>query len=181
MRSISAACFRRNLLSFFDQRHDVAHAEDTVGHTVGVEGVDTIHLFACADELYGLLDHRTDGEGGTGFGIAIKFGEYYAVEVKTVVKCFGCIDGVLSGHGIDYEQRFRRLDGVLDVRDFVHHSLVHGQATGGIDDYQVVAVAACLFYGVLGYGHGVFAAVFAVYGHADVSARALSWAMAAGR
>jgi aconitase B len=38
-------------LGFLDQREDVAHAQDPLGHAVGVERLQAVELFADADEL----------------------------------------------------------------------------------------------------------------------------------
>ena len=40
--------------------------------------------------------------------------------------------------------------------DFVHHLLIDGQTTGGIDDDEVAILLAGLFYGVLSYLDGLF-------------------------
>ena len=48
------------LLCLVYQAHNVAHAQDTVGHTRGAELVDAFEGFACTDEFYGLFDNGAD-------------------------------------------------------------------------------------------------------------------------
>ena len=50
-------------------------------------------------------------------------------------------DGVLADHRVDDEQRLVGLDGVADVAQLVHQLRVDGQATGGVDDDDVVELA----------------------------------------
>jgi len=66
------------LLCAFHERDHVAHAEDTVGHTFGMEHIERLHLFARADELDGLVDHRADRERRTTTRIAIELREHPA-------------------------------------------------------------------------------------------------------
>ena len=44
----------------------------------------------------------------------------------------------LAGHRIHHEQRFDRMQHAVDGGDLLHHALVDGQASGGIDDEHVV-------------------------------------------
>ena len=46
----SACSASKRLSGLFDQRHDVAHAEDAAGDTIGLEGLQRVHLFAKADK-----------------------------------------------------------------------------------------------------------------------------------
>ena len=170
---LQPACFLFVILflRLLHERHDVAHAEDAVGHARGVELVDGLHLFARTDEFDGLVHHRADGEGRAAAGVAVQFGEHHAVEVQPVVELLCRVHGVLSRHGVHHEERFVRLYGVLDGGDFLHHLFVHGQSSGGVDDDYVVAFGLGLLDGILRDGHGVLAVRFAVYGYADLFAQ----------
>ena len=70
------------LLGLLDQGDHVAHAEDTVGDTVGMEDIEGLHLLAGADKLDRLVDHGLDREGGTAAGITVHLGEHHSVEVE---------------------------------------------------------------------------------------------------
>ncbi len=61
------------LLGFLNQRHNVAHAQDTVGHTTRVKQVDGFHFFTNTHELDGLINYRTNGKRCTTAGVAIEF------------------------------------------------------------------------------------------------------------
>ena len=43
--------FIKFLLSFFEQRHNIAHAQNSPGHTVGMEFFQSVELFADPDEF----------------------------------------------------------------------------------------------------------------------------------
>ena len=59
------------LLGTLHQRNDIAHAEDAVGHTFGVEHVKCLHFFTRTDEFDGDFYHTPNRQGGTTAGIAI--------------------------------------------------------------------------------------------------------------
>ena len=148
--------FVKLFLRLLDKADDVAHSEDAVGHTFGVEDVERLHLFARSHELDGFVHHGPYAESRSAAGVTVEFGEYHAVVVKAVVEFLGGVHGVLSGHGIDDEKRFVGFDGSLHGSDFVHQRFVDGEASGGIDDDGVVALGlgfveggACNGYGVL--------------------------------
>src|SRR5699024_12860604 len=54
---------RSSDLGAFHERHDVAHAEDAVGHAFRMENLKGVHLLARRDEFERLVHHRTDGDG----------------------------------------------------------------------------------------------------------------------
>ena len=60
------------------------------------------------------------------------------------------------------------MDGILDGLDFDHHRLIDGEAAGGIDNHQVVAVLLGVLDGMLCDGQGVLALGLAVDGHLDL-------------
>ena len=104
-----------------------------------MELVNSIQLLAGTHELDRLVHHGTDRQGGTTTGITIQLGQYDTVEIQTFVELTGGIHGILTGHGIYNKQCFIRIDGVLDGLDFIHHLLIDGQTTGGIDNHQVIS------------------------------------------
>ena len=86
------------MLGAFDKRDDVAHAKDTVGHTVGVEDVDGVDTLARAHKLDGLGDDGAYRQGSTAAGVSVELGEDDAVKVEAVVEGLGRVYGVLAGH-----------------------------------------------------------------------------------
>ena len=59
---LQALClfFVELLLGSFNQRYNVAHAQDAVGHTFGMENIDGFHLLARTNELDGLSNNRAN-------------------------------------------------------------------------------------------------------------------------
>ena len=60
------------------------------------------------------------------------------------------------------------MDGILDGLDLDHHGLIDGEAAGGIDNHQVIALLLGVVDGVESDGHGVFALGLAIDGHLDL-------------
>ena len=127
-------------LSALYQRYDIAHAQDAVCHTRGVEGVYGFHLFASTNKLDGLIDNGTNGECSTTTGVTIQLGENHTGVVQSVVEFLGSVNGILTGHGIHHEEDFVRIDGILDVRNLLHQLLIDSQTTSGIHDDYVVCL-----------------------------------------
>ena len=55
-----------------------------------------------------------------------------------------------------------RMHGLLDVGDFVHHLLINGQTTGGINDDHILALTLGVVDGVLRNLDRVLVAFFAI-------------------
>ena len=60
--------------------------------------------------LVGIIPHGDRNRPPAAARIAVQLREYHVVEIETFIKFFRRIDGILTGHRIDYEQRLRRLD-----------------------------------------------------------------------
>ena len=155
-------------LCAFDERDDVAHAEDTIGHAVGVEDVEGFHLFAGADKLDGFVHHGADGEGGTAAGVTVELGEHHAVEVEAGVELLGGVHRVLTGHGVDHEEGFVGRGGGLHGGDLVHEGFVDGEAAGGVDNHRVVALGLGFLNGGEGDLDGIFLFEIHEDGHFDL-------------
>ena len=153
------------LLSALHEADDVAHTEDTVGHTRGVEGVYGFHLLARAYKLYRLVDNGANRQGSTAARVAVELSEDNAGVVEAVVELLGRVDGVLTRHGIDHKERLIRVDSCLNGCYLLHQLLVDGQTAGGVDDDGVVALSLGLVDCVQGYLHGVLRLQFHIYGH----------------
>lgn len=99
--------------------------------------------------------------------VTVELGEHHTVEVKTVVELLGGVDGILTGHGVNHEQHLIGMDMLLETADFVHHLLVYGQSTSGIDDDYVVAFGFSFLHGMVGNLIDVFVVGLAVHGYVD--------------
>ena len=70
----------------FDHGDDVSHAEDSVGHAVGVEFGEVFHLLAFTDVFDGLAGDGAHGEGSSASGVTIEFGEDEAGDADFAVE-----------------------------------------------------------------------------------------------
>ena len=143
------------LLRLLDERHDVAHVEDTRGHAVRVEDLEVLQALTVGGEQDRLAGHGRHGQRGTTAGVAIELGEHHAGEVHAFVKGLGGLDGVLADHRVDDEQDFVGTHGIANVASLLHQLLVHAQTTGGIDDHRVVELLLGEFDGIAGHLHRV--------------------------
>ena len=158
------------LLGFLDEGNDVSHTEDTVRDARRVEHIQGFHLLARRYELDGLADDSLDGERGTASGVAVHLGQDDSVEIQPVVESLGCLDGILSGHGVHDEQCLGRMHGLMQGGNLVHQLLVDGQTAGGIDNDNAVSFALRSTDGVLRYDDGVLDTFLGIYG--DIYLRA---------
>ena len=157
-------------LGAFHERNDIAHAQNTVGHTCRVEGVYGLHLLARTHKLDGLVHHGADGQGCTATGVTVQLGEDNTGIVEALVELLGGVHGILTGHGIHHEEDFVRIDGVLDVGNLLHQFLVDGKTAGGIHDDNIMSLGPCLADGIQGYLNGVSGTLLDVHGHANLLA-----------
>jgi hypothetical protein len=134
----------------FEERGDVAHAEDAADDAVGVEGLEGVGLFAGAEELDGLAGDVADGEGGAAAGVAVHLGEDGAGDLEAVVEGLGGVDGVLAGHGVGDEEDLGGVELLFELGHFVHERFVDAEAAGGVDDEDVVGVVAGFAEGFFG-------------------------------
>ena len=158
------------LLGFLDNADDVAHAQDALGHAIGIERLQRIGLLAHAHELDGLAGHLAHRKRAAATGIAVELGDDHAVKVGALGEGRDNVDDILAGHGIDDHQHLIGLDGLLDVHGLLHHLLVDLQTTGGIDDDHIAQVVDGLLDGALGNIDRVLA-VTAEDRHADLSTK----------
>ena len=103
-----------------------------------MEGIDSLHLLTSTNELDGLVHHGTDRESSTTTGITVKFGKDNTGIVKAVIELLGGVHCILTGHSINHEEYFVRIDGILDVGNLLHQFLVDSQTTGGIDNDNIM-------------------------------------------
>lgn len=75
-------------------------------------------------------------------GVAVELGEHHAGDAERFVKGGGGVHGVLAGHRVHNEQNLRRFGLGLDAAQLVHERLVDVEASGGIEEYEIVSVAA---------------------------------------
>ena len=154
------------LLGALHQTDDVAHAQDAVGHALRVEHIDSLHLLARTHKLDRLRHHGADAQCSTTARVTIQFGQYHAVKVQPIVKLLRRVHSVLTRHRVHYKQRLVGLYSLLQGGYLVHHLLVHGQSTSGIDDHHVIILLLSLADSVLGYLHHVLVLRLRIHVHA---------------
>ena len=138
LRCISTACFwSMSSLGLFDEREDVAHAEDAVGGAVGMERLERVELLAHAHELQRLAGDVADGERRAAARIAIHLGEDDAGDAQPLVELVGRFDGVLAGHGVGHEEDLDRVELLFELLQLGHEIVVDMQAAGGIHQQHV--------------------------------------------
>ena len=76
----------KGFLRLFHQRHHIAHAQDTAGHTIRVENLDIGKLFAGTGELDRLSGYRAHRQGGTAAGVTVELGKDDAVNVQLIIE-----------------------------------------------------------------------------------------------
>ena len=90
-------------LCFFDQRQDVAHAQNARHDAVGMKGFERVIFFADADEFDGLPRDLADGKRRAATGVAIHFGENDAGERELFMELICGFHRILAGHGVGNE------------------------------------------------------------------------------
>ena len=155
-----------------DEGHHVSHAQNALGHAVGVEHLQGIGLLARGDELNGLAGHLAHGQGAAAAGVAVHLRHDDAVEVHSAGEGLHDVHHVLAGHGVHHHEDLVGLHGLLDGLGLGHHVVVHVQAAGRVDDDHVAQVVDGVLDALPGNGHGILA-VAAVHAHADLVAQGL--------
>ncbi len=122
-----------------DQRHDIAHVEDAVGDTLGMEGFQRIELFADAEELDRRAGDRAHRKRRAAARIAIGARQDDAGQLDALVEGFGDVDRVLAGQAVGDEDGLVRLDLIAHGGDFGHQLFVDVLAAGGVEDDDVIA------------------------------------------
>ena len=133
-----------------------------------MEKVESVKLFTCTYKLDRFGDYGADRKCGTTSGVTVEFGEHHAVKVKTVVEFLGGVDRILTCHGVNHKECFLRLDSFLDGCDLLHHLLVNGKTTCGIDNHKVEMVGLSIADCILSYLNGVLVAILSVDRHINL-------------
>lgn len=125
------------LLRFFNEGDDVTHAEDTLSHPGGVEGLEVVHFLAGTDQFDRSAGDGLHGEGSTTAGVAIELGEDDTGEGNGFVEMLGNVDGFLAEGGVGYEEDFVGLDNFLKVFDFVDEVFIDLETACGIENESI--------------------------------------------
>ncbi len=151
-----------------DQAEHVAHAEDPRGDTLRVERIERFALLAHTDELDRLAGDGAHRQRGTATGVAVDLGQDHTGQRQRIAEGLGRVGGVLTGHGVDHEQGFNRVDRSVQRLDLAHHLFVDVQTTGGVDDDHVDEFQFGFFNSRIGDVDRLLAQVGREERHADV-------------
>src|SRR5260221_10943877 len=89
--SISSVELGLDLADLLDQPHDVALAEDALGHAFGAKLFEFLQLFADADELDRNLGDFLDRQSRAAAGVAVELRQNHAIQIERIVECFGAV------------------------------------------------------------------------------------------
>ena len=97
-------------------------------------------------ELDRLAGHLADRERRAAARIAVGLRQDHAGERQRLVEGLGRVHGILAGHAVHHEQRLDRFQRRVHRAYFLHHRLIHVQATGAVHDQHVHHPFARLFH-----------------------------------
>ena len=127
------------LCGFFDQRNDIAHAENPGRHAVRMKDLQIFHFFADADEFNRASGDFADRKSRSAARIAVQFRQHHAGNAERIVKMLCDRNRLLTERRIRDEQNFRRADRLFEPDKFLHHGSINLQPSGGVDD-QIIAI-----------------------------------------
>jgi len=139
--------FLRDLL---DHGDNVTHAEDAVGHAVGVEFGEVFHFLAFSNILDGLAGDGTHGEGGTAAGITIELGEDEAGDANLAIEGLGDGDRLLTGGGIGDEKGLAWGEKLVESLELVEEIGVELLSACGVENDDSAILFLGPFDGALG-------------------------------
>src|SRR6516225_11074351 len=116
-----------------------------------MENIEVLELLAVGREHDRLTGDVPDGQRRPAARVSVELGEDDPSKADAVPEGFRGVYRVLADHRVDDEQDLLRLDGVPDRRGLVHHLGVDAEASGGVDDHQVVLGSTSEIDGVTRY------------------------------
>ena len=129
-------------LCLFDERHNIAHAENTLRHPIGMEGIESVEFFADPDKLDRLTGDMADRKCSTPARIAVELGQHNPGEWQRFAEGPCGIHRVLALHGVDHKEGFDRLEYVVQRADLGHHFGIDPQSPSRINQQHVVVMRA---------------------------------------
>ena len=140
----------KRLAGLFNQRHDVAHAQDPARNAVGLKGFQRIHLFAHADKADGFAGDSAHRQSRTAATVTVHARQHHAGDTHLAVK-FSCdVHSVLASQAIDNQQGFARVGNIANRLDFIHQHFVNMQAASRVQEQHIIAAKGRLGLGAFG-------------------------------
>ncbi len=138
------------VLCLLDEADDVAHAEDSPGDPVRLEGFQRVHLLAEADETDRLARHRAHRERRAAAPVAVHPCEDDAADPDLGVELLGHLDSDLACQPVDDKKRLARVDDIAHVLDLFHQHFVDLKPARRVEHVDIIAAEAGLLLGALG-------------------------------
>ena len=129
-------------LGFFYQGNNITHAKNAGSNSLRMEYFKVFGFFAGTNKEDWLTCDCFKRKSRTTTGIGVKLSKDYTAKSKLFVKALCNINGILTGHGICYEEHFYRISYLFDFYKLGHHFFVNLKTTGSIYNNCVVAVFA---------------------------------------
>ena len=129
------------LLSLLHKGNNVTHTQNSVCNTLRVEEIQRLHLLTGAHKLNRLVNHRLNRERSTAAGITIQLGKNNAVKIQPLIKGLGCLHSILTGHRVNNKESLRRLNGLLNGSNLLHHLLINRKTAGSIHNNKRIALS----------------------------------------
>ena len=140
---------------FFHQGQHIPHAQDPGSHTLRMETLELVQLFAHTHEFDGLAGHSQHGQRRTASCIGIQLGHEHAVDAQRLVECLCHVDCILTGHSVHHEHDLVGFRLCLDLLQLIHELFVNVEPAGGIENDHIVTVILGIAHGLGGDHHRV--------------------------
>ena len=134
----SGRFFVNAFLHIFNQRHHIAHAQNTAGNAIGIKWFQSVDFFTDTHEFNRFSGNLTHRQSRTAARIAVHFGQNHTRQRQCLVKCLCRIHRILTQHGIHHEKCLHRMNGSMNSFDFIHHLFINRQTSGCIHHQHVI-------------------------------------------
>ena len=125
---------------FFDKRNHIPHIKDASGKTSRVKFFQRVLFFANTSKLDRTASHMPHRQRGTPACITIKAGQRNTGYANRLMKCFGCIDRILTGHRVGNQQNFVRIGNFLNFAQLCHQRFINAQPAGSIQNQHIIGL-----------------------------------------
>ncbi len=133
-------------LGLLDETEHVAHAQDSLGHPVGMERLQIGDLLTHPDKFDWFICDVMYRESCAAACISIELGQDHARKADAIVEGARDVHRLLTGHRIGDEQDLIGINGDLHLLEFFHHRLVDVQAPSSVNEDNITQVLLCPFY-----------------------------------
>ncbi len=127
------------LRRLFNERDNVALAENAARDALGVKSFDPVEFFADTEKLDRQAGHCAHGKRRAAAPVAIHPGEHQAGQRQAFMEALGGLYRVLPCQRVSHQQGLGRVGNGGDLGRLIHHLLVDGGPAGGIEDEHVMA------------------------------------------